>query len=497
MYVAVFDVGTSAIKGMLINRQAELMCRRSVEVETHYGLDGEVEQNPLDWWEGIKEITKEWWAAGVTPESIAMVTFTGQMEDCIPIMYAKHPQQRAILYSDTRATKEAGWIAQKLPFIEKITGNTLKASTPVAKLIWLQHHQANQYEKTSQFVFSAKDFVIAQLTDAAVTDPTTGATTGMMDLEQRQWDRNILRSIGIDHDKLPKLIGAGDVVGRITNEASHVTGFCKDMPVLCGSGDAGASTMGAGAVEQGDSYFYIGTTGWAAVVQEKINAYAPIEELFQLAHLPDQTTIAIAPLLNVGNVHQWAVDTFADVNESDTYAAFEQLVRKSPVGSGGILFLPYLHGERFPVHDPDAKGAFWGIGSNTSKSNFARSVIEGISFSLRQLLDILVGETSGAITLIGGGAKSDSWCSILADCLGRPVRVPAESAFMPAIGASSSAFIQLGWARDYHDFVQKFLEDETKKVYEPDVENHWKYQDIYQRYLRMYPVMTGMYKESR
>lgn len=493
MYIAVFDVGTSAVKGVLIDQEAKLNFKRSINVATYYGDDGEMEQNPLDWWESVKNISKQWWDVGIDPETINMVTFAGQMEDVIPIAYSEQAQTRAILYSDTRADREAGWIEQKVPAIQRITGNTIKASTPIAKLVWLQHQQANQYAKTSQFVFSAKDYIIYQLTDEVVTDPTTGATTGMMNIETRNWERDILNSIGIDTFKLPALIGVDKTAGHITSEAAYKTGFRTGTPVLCGSGDAGASTMGAGAVEVGDSYFYIGTTGWAAVIQEDINANIPAGELFQLAHLPDRTTILIAPLLNAGNVHRWAVDTFVDVQENDKYAAFEQLVLQSPVGSNGVLFLPYLNGERFPVSDPNAKGAFSGIGPNTARSDFSRAVVEGIAFSLKQLIEVLIDEADGAITLIGGGSNSAAWCSILADCLEKPIRVPEDSTFMPAIGAASSAFIRLGWASDYSDFAKRCLKTESESVYVPDDEHHRKYEEIYQRYLQLHPRLKGIY----
>lgn len=494
-YIAVFDIGTSSVKGVLLDDQAVFTGSCSVEIETYYGKDGKVEQNPDEWWEGITTITSRWWhEMGINPREIAMITFSGQMEDVIPI--TDRPQQ-AILYSDTRAAEEADNINWKMPAFKNILGNTIRASTPAAKLLWIQKHYPELYRNATQFVFSAKDYIIYQLTNETATDMTTAATTGMMNIHHREWARDHITSLGIHPEKLPDLLSAEEVVGVVTEVSAEATGFCEGTPVLCGCGDAGASTMGAGVVNEGDTYLYIGTTGWAATIQGGKQEEQNIEGLFQLAHLPDDVTIAIVPLLNTGNVHHWAVHMLTSNTTGDDhekYRSFETMLETSPAGANGLLFLPYLNGERCPVNDPDAKGAFWGVGPNMDRNDFARSVIEGISFSLKQLMDLLAGETTGKVTLIGGGTKSRMWCQILADCIGRPLRVFDQSEYMPALGAASTAFIQLGWADDYNDFSQRFIMPSETTCYEPDNERHAQYQQMYQRYLKLYPAMTPIYR---
>lgn len=492
-YIAVFDIGTTSIKGMLINQKADSIGERSILLETHYGSNNEIEQHPMDWWNGIKKISKHWWTnLSIDPKQVSAITFSGQMEDVIPIS-RNDSINNAILYSDKRAGKEAVWINQVFPAIDEITGNGVSASTPAAKLLWIEKNQKNSYRDTKCFVFNAKDFIIYKLTNSLVTDPTTGATTGMMNLRTRRWDTEILESIGIDSIKLPKLCNAEENVGYLTEKASIESGFSHSTPVLCGSGDAGASTMGAAAVNKGDSYFYIGTTGWAAIIQEKMAHNAQVDGIFNLAHLPQGSNIVIAPLLNVGNVHNWAAETFADSIHEDIFEQFETQINNSVPGSNGLLFLPYLNGERCPVLDSEAKGAFWGVGPKTEKSDFVRSVIEGISFSLKQLTDLLVEDHKGTITVIGGGTKSAAWCQILAECIGRPIRVPLDSEYMPALGASSSAFINLGWAKNYNDFSQQFLKPAESKTYIPDEGNTKIYSEIYKRYLKLYPSFKKIY----
>ncbi|GGJ91119.1 gluconate kinase [Lentibacillus kapialis] len=490
-YIAVFDIGTTSIKGVLLDQQGASHGVSSVLLDTHWGENGEIEQNPDDWWEGIKEIADKWWNVyGMDPDQIISMTFSGQMEDVIPI---GNRRERAILYSDTRAGAEADWIRQTCPSLQDAIGNSIRASTPLAKLRWMQTHHPDVYQHASQFVFSAKDYIIYKLTGAVVTDPTTGATTGMMNLDTRQWEKDSICIAGVDPAKLPALVPSEETAGYVTKAAAEQTDFLAHTPVVCGSGDAGASTIGAGAVHQGDSYVYIGTTGWAAVVRDNVQSKESLDGMFHLAHLPENTVIAIAPLLNAGNVHRWAVQTFVGTAEAAHYEAFENMVQTSLPGSNGLIFLPYVYGERCPVHDRDAKGAFWGIGPTVAKHDFARAVMEGLSFSFKQIIDALTAGAAGTITLIGGGTRSASWCQMLADCIGRPVRVPADSEYMPAIGAAAAAFIASGWASDYRDFARNIIMPAAAAVYEPDQSRYEQYQEIYQCYMEMYPALRPIY----
>ncbi|UJL45669.1 hypothetical protein KFZ58_14910 [Virgibacillus sp. NKC19-16] len=491
-YIAVFDIGTTAVKGVLIDRHATIIGEYRVSVDTYYGDNGEVEQIPADWWEGMKEITQKWWfALNVAAKQIVAITFTGQMEDVISIS-STYPNQKAMLYSDNRFEQEAAYIMKKLPHLQAKTGNTIRPSTPLAKLLWMKENKAELMEKTQCFVFSSKDYGIYKLTGTFATDPTTAATTGMMNLHTREWLPEIIEIFGLDANQLPTLCGSEEIVGYVSASAADEIGFSESTPVLCGSGDAGATAMGAAAIHQGDTYFYLGTTGWAAMVQDGFNPNR--NEIFHLAHISPHLTISIAPLLNAGNVHRWAVDAFLSEGTNDKYSQFEGLVEDATAGSNGLLFLPYIHGERCPVHDTDAKGAFWGIGPKTGKSDMARAVIEGICFSYKQLMDLIIDQRNNDfLTLIGGGSKSASWCQILADMIGLQVRVPADSEYMPALGISASAFVQLGWAGSYQDFSERFLVTAEAKTYEPDMVNYEIYGGIYQRYLKLYPSLRGMY----
>lgn len=490
-YIAVFDIGTSSVKGVLVDRSAAVTGDCSVPVNTYYGDNKEVEQSPSEWWEAVKEITDYWWKnTAVNPSEVTAVTFSGQMEDVIPIADGKF--DRAVLYSDTRAVEEADYINKVCPALASKSGNTVKSSTPLAKILWLKSHQQKIYHEAESFVFSSKDFIIYKMTGRKVTDPVTASTTGMMDLKSAKWIPDVLNLFNIKKTVLPEILKPEENAGFVTESASDETGFLTTTKVLAGSGDAAASTLGAGAVNKGDMYFYVGTTGWAAATDTTIRDTA--ESVFVLSHMKTGMYITIAPLLNAGNVHQWALDFLIESSDTDRYELFDSLVNESPPGSNNLLFLPYIHGERCPVHDDQAKGAFVGISPAVNKNDFARSVIEGICFSYKQMIEeTLPLRSKKYINLIGGGAESTVWCQILSDITGEVIRVPAYSEYLTALGAASSAFIHNGWTEDYQSFSESICADESAIYYYPVEENSELYSEQYKYFLNMYPGVKNVF----
>lgn len=491
-YIAVFDIGTTAVKGILVDKEVHLMEEHTVELTTYVSEDGMMEQRPEDWWEAIIHIASLWWKNRISPDSIRAITFSGQMEDVISI--SDESDYRAILYSDTRAGKEAQWIHEKCPEIRAITGNNVSATTPLAKIKWLENKAAKQYVDTEKFVFSSKDYCIYQLTKEAVTDPITAATTGMMDLKNRSWNKQIYKSCAIDEGKLPRLLEADSVVGKVTEEASKKTGFPTSTLVINGSGDAGASTLGAGAVHEKDCYFYMGTTGWLAIVEKNEGQFDSLSEAhFNLAFVEKAHRISVAPLLNVGNVHKWAVHSYIDQNETNKYETFEALIEQAAPGSGGVVFLPYLNGERNPMIDPDAKGAYWGITSHTERKDLAHAALEGVTFSLKQTLEMFELQDRRTITLIGGASKSNSWCQMMADIMNHPIRVPLNSEYLPSIGVASIAFVALGWSESYEQFSDTYIKKVPSKEYAPNPTHVDMYKKHFEKFKKLYPALQTIY----
>lgn len=491
-YVAVFDIGTTAVKGILVNKKAELKEEYTVELTTFVSEGGMVEQRPEDWWEAFLTISERWWKSGISPESVRAITFSGQMEDVITI---SEQENRAILYSDTRAGKEAEWVQEQYPQLRSITGNNVSATTPLAKLKWMQLNATSQYEAATHFVFSSKDYIINKLTGQAVTDPITAATTGMMDLKNRTWSNKIINKCLIDKEKMPLLLEVDSIVATVSEEASVLSGFAPSTVVINGSGDAGATTLGASAIHEKDGYFYMGTTGWLAIVEKNQGELESLSEgHFNLSYVNSDHRISVAPLLNVGNVHKWAVNAYVNDKESNKYKAFERLIDQVGPGSGGVLFLPYLNGERNPMIDPEAKGAYWGITQNTKRQELARAALEGVTFSLKQTLGMYHINDQRTITLIGGGSKSNSWCQMMADIMNHPIRVPSKSEYLPSIGIASTAFIALKWVDSYEYFIETYVKTVPGKQFIPDPDRVKIYQSAYENFKKLHPALQSVYQ---
>ena len=506
-YLAVFDIGTSDVKGILVSADLRLHHTSSRPITTRR-TESTAEQDPESWWLSVQDIMQIWWKSGVKREQIKGVTFSGQMEDCIPIDKRGKAVRPAILYSDPRGEGEAAEILERYgeELIRKRTGNHLDGKMTFPKMLWLRRHEPYTYARTDAVLISSKDYIIRQLTGRNIADPTTGATTGMMDLAERQWVKEWLEDFVLNPAMLPDLMAPHEVAGKVTFEAAGLCGLAEGTPVLAGIGDGGASTLGAGVTQFGQMYVYLGTTGWAAITAECVT---PLNGgIFHLAHAPEKTLIAIAPLLNAGNVHQWALNVFSTAGPVETeedslwpdkskegYGELEKLMLTSKPTERELLFLPYLNGERCPIQAPEASGCFIGIKTSTTRADMSRAVLEGVAMSLRQVIEILTakGEIK-QIALIGGGSRSEVWSQTIADVCRCEVLVPEEGEFLPALGAAAGGFIQLGWSKDYSEFSRQILEHRSVRYHHPDEKNGAHYTQLYKKYVQIYETLRPLFE---
>jgi xylulokinase len=488
MYTAAFDLGTTAVKGVLVSDTKEVVFQTALPVETFFAADGFKEQDPRDWYHGFCEISRMIFARGFDPRDIRGIIMSGQMQDLIPVDDEGEPVRNAILYSDGRAGKEAEELNASLgeERIYRITGNAIDGSIPAAKLCWFRRHEPEHYNRTAKILGSSKDYVILKLCGRSVADLTAAATCGLMDIHAKVWDAAMLEAVGISETLLPELFCCKDRVGSVRENASRDSGFRPETPVYAGSGDAGASTLSSGITGPGEFNIYLGTSGWIAAVSSDTLARPGV---FNLAAIPSGSYINVVPFLNAGGVHKWISGIlWSDALNVGMYDYTDELLKGSIPGSRGLLFLPYLSGERFPVMDAGARGAYIGLNNETTKADMARSCLEGVAFSIRQGLEAISPENPKKVSLIGGGAKTLCWRQILADVLQCPVTVPDDrSEYLPSIALAASVFIDQGLEADYDSFIASLGAGEGL-VYYPMYnsislmnKNYMRYQNIYPR----------------
>ncbi|SDW96524.1 xylulokinase [Marinococcus luteus] len=420
------DLGTTSLKVMILNGGGQVEGSVSEPVHT-YTDGGNHEQKPPEWWQTFRKACRTLQSNGIDL-NVDGVVCTGQMEDFIPFKDGR--AETAILYSDTRGSREL--TKRHLPpdVVTAFTGNDWRATTPLMK--WMADEFPEQWD---QVLFGSKDYLIYRLTGASVCDPVNGTVTGMMNIHTRAWEEKLWEGSGIFRRQLPRLLEPEETAGYVLKEAASQTGIPAGTPVYCGLGDGGAVTLAASAHAGNDEgYAYAGTTGWTAVPADTLTV-SEEGSVFHLAAPQQGRFIKIMPLLNMGNVHQWAVHTWC----GGDFEAFEKLIAEPASVSGSLLFIPYLNGERNPVIDEKAKGAFIGIDGQVTQAHMARAVLEGLAFSLKQTF-FQAGVTSSTLFLVGGGTKSRAFRQTVADVFQCRVQVSAEQELLASFGAAACGF---------------------------------------------------------
>ncbi len=490
--IAAFDIGTSAAKGVLVERARGIVHEETRAYPTAYPAAGLVEQDPEDWWRAAHDLCAAFWRAGYAPERVEAVALTGQMQDVILLARDNTALRPAILYSDARAVAQAARLRRLLPVDE--AGDDLDfvdGTSPLAKLLWLRDHEAGRLDACAHVVFNAKDYIVARLSGARSTDATTAATTGLFDLATGDWRRAWRRLAGIPAAWLPALVAPAAVAGTVSARGAAATGLPEGTPVYGGMGDAAAATLSAGVTAPGSTYLYLGTSGWAATVTETVGAGGG--GVRYLPYVTPGALIKVAPLLNAGGVHRWIVDLLAsgpaashdDVGDA-AYAAFERLLVDTPGRGGGALFLPYLNGERSPVRETRAMGTFVRLGVGTGRGALGWAALEGVCFALRQVLEAL-GAAAPRVTLVGGMARSPLLHQLIADICAVRVHVRALPAAAGALAAAVPVAVGQGWFASVPDGVAAWFGEDDGEVVDPEPDRVASYDKLYRSYVRIYP----------
>lgn len=484
--IATFDIGTTAVKAVLVDTEGHVVQTASQDIPTLY--DGPCrEQNPQVWWDAFCSLSQ-----GFLQHTILGIVMSGQMQDVIPVDEDLQPVRNAILYSDGRGSEQARRLIEALgedAFL-RITGNGCDGSLSLPKIMWMRDNEPELYGKTRCFLISSKDYVAVRLTGRCTSDVTACSTAGAMDMQTKQWSRPILAAAQVEPDRLPRLLCSHQPAGTVTPEAAAQCGYPAGTPVFAGVGDAGATTLASGIMDAGQYNINLGTSGWVATVSDQ--ALYSGGGVFNLAAMPAGKVINVVPFLNAGNVHRWLSVLFSGQDGAPDYGKMNCLLEKSSPGANGVMALPYLVGERFPVLDAEARGAFVGLTPETSQSDLARAMLEGVGFSIRQGMET-IGRRPEHVSIIGGGGRVACWCQILSDILGQRVYVYRNADTLPARAIAAAALIGLGIHKDYTCFVEGLQQEGSADVFGPEPETARMYDALYRRYVELYPLLKQWY----
>ena len=466
-YILAHDLGTSGNKASLFSTDGEFIGSEVYGYEVDYFNGTWAEQDAQDWWKAVCITTRELIRrTGTDPKDIAAVSFSGQMMGCLCVDSSGRPLRRSIIWADQRAQEQAAKLEEKISQKDfyRITGHRNSASYGAQKLMWIRDNEPDIYAQTCK-VLNAKDYIVYCLTGVFCTDYSDANSMTCFDINRLEWSQELISLSGIDPKKLPDALPSVTVAGTVTKAAADQTGLAAGTPVVIGCGDGVSASVGAGSIEPGKTYSCMGTSAWITTASEK--------PVLTWVHAVPGLYAPNGTMQTAGGAYSWLKNTVCRIETEKAqdmrvspYDLMQEEIAKSPPGANGVLFLPYLLGERAPRWNHQARGAFLGLKAENTRADMIRSVMEGITLNLNVILETLrLAVPILEITVVGGGAKGAIWRRIMADIYGTRILVPQVLEEAGSMGAAVIAGVGTGIFPDFH-VIDRFVQ--ITDVQEPD-----------------------------
>jgi len=491
MYYIGIDSSTTATKALLTDSAGQVLAVAASEYPFETPRPLWSEQHPDLWWDGaqksIRAVLKE---SGIDPAQIGGVGLTGQMHGLVLLDKDGNVLRPSILWNDQRTQAQCDEIHARIgreKFIQ-ITGNVALTGFTAPKILWVKQNEPEIYARAAH-VLLPKDYLRYKLTGAYAMDKADGAGTVLMDLKARDWSDEVLAALDIPREWMPPLYEGPQITGHLTVEAAQATGLRAGTPVMAGGGDQAAQAVGVGAVAEGIVALTLGTSG--VVFATADGAFIePEGRLHAFCHSVPGKWHLMGVMLSAAGSLRWYRDTFAPLHSYDELLAPAANI---PAGSDGLLFLPYLTGERTPHPDPLARGAFVGLTVRHGMAHCTRAVLEGVAFGLKDSFELMKSSGLGEITQVrvsGGGAKSPLWRGILADVFGCEL-VTVNTTEGAAYGAALLAAVGAGEFPDVESACETAVKVTGSTL--PDDKRVKAYEAIYPLYRELYPALTSTF----
>jgi len=523
-YLIAYDIGTTGCKTCLceVTDTIKVLVGKSKEYPLYVMPDGGAEQDGDDWWNAMCETTHEIFeCTDIKPDQIEGISFCSQQQGVVLVDKDGIPVHRPLSYMDQRAKEEikkgisygvqvAGANIFKLIPSLIITGAvTSSVKDPVWKYKWIEAHEPENFKRAYRWL-DVKDYLASRCTGVYAMTKDSAFATLIYDSRKghESWSKKMNKMFDIREDLLPPIIKSTDKVGDLTEQAARELGLCKGTPVFGGGGDSSLIGVGAGAVEVGDTHLYSGTSGWVITVTDK--------QMVDVNYMIAATVGAqegkynyFAEMETAGKCLSWVKDHLAldeigiylekkDVTEaeemySSLYDYLSAAVKDVPPGSGGVIFAPWLHGNRCPFEDPNSTAMFFGINLDTGKTELIHAVLEGVAYHLAWMLECQEKKVNvkDTIRYVGGGAQSDVWCQIIADVTGKNIEVVESPQNVGAMGAAAVTAVGLGLIPNLEKVKDYVV---VEKTFKPDALRHEAYKPYYEKFKKIYFANKKLYK---
>jgi xylulokinase len=501
-FILAHDLGTTGNKATLFDDEARLVASAFSGYETAHPQPTWAEQNPEDWWRAVINATRGLLSkSSVAPQDIAVIAFSGQMMGCLPVDAAGNPLRPCIIWADQRAVAQAARLDELVgeERVYRITGHRISPTYSASKIAWVRDNETDVFARAHKFMH-VKDYIAYRMTGAFTTDRSDAGGMNLYYLERGTWSDEILKAIDLDPRLLPEIHNSTDVIGELTKQAAEQLGLATGTPVVIGGGDGASAAVGAGAVTEGPAYNYIGSSSWISFAAPH-PIYDPGRRIFNWAHMVPDMFAPCGTMQAAGGSYQWLRRQVcciegreADETGEDVYEIMNHLAAQSIPGAHGLLFLPYLQGERSPHWNPKARGGFVGLQVTHTRADLIRATLEGISMNLRTILQSFLDANAriDEVILIGGGAKGELWRQILADVFGRPTLRPRLLDEATSLGAAVAGGVGVGL---FHDFsiVRQRLEIVDRHT--PNPEAQAVYDQLYPIFLKAYDTLVPVFDQ--
>lgn len=500
-YLLGIDIGTSACKIAIFKKDGTVVATENGDYPVYYPHPGWAEQNPEEWWSAVCQAIKIALKKGaVAPEEIAGIGIDGQSWSAIAVDKDGQVLTNTPIWMDVRAQDICDELNEKIgaDAIFQLAGNSLQPSYTTAKIIWYQRNMPEVYEKTDK-ILQSNSYIAYKLTGIMTQDISQGYGLHCFDMHTGTWNEEMCEKLGIPMRLLPDIYPCHEVVGRVTEKAAEESGLAVGTPVVAGGLDAACGTLGAGVIHPGETQEQGGQAGGMSICTD---TYQADPSLILGYHVVPNQWLLQGGTTGGGGVMRWLEREFGDYEREEgkrqgksSLDLFNEEAEKVAPGSDGVVFLPYMSGERSPIWNPDAKGVFYGLDFSKTKGHFIRSAMEGVAYSLKHNLEVAekAGAKADVLRAMGGSANSLLWTQIKSDITGKPIVVPSSDT-ATTLGAVILAGVGIGMYENFEEAVEMTVE--IKRTHEPNPENAEVYQKNYETYRKLYEQLECVMREK-
>ena len=485
MYFIGVDLGTSAVKLLLMDEEGKIVNIVSREYPLYFPHPGWSEQKPEDWWEqskeGIRELVKD-----VDKSKVAGISFGGQMHGLVILDENDNVIRPAILWNDGRTAKQTDYLNTVIgkEKLSEYTANIAFAGFTAPKILWVKENEPDNFAKICKIMLP-KDYLAYRLSGAFVSDYSDASGMLLMDVKNKCWSKEMAEICGISLEMLPELHESFDAVGTLKPEAAAELGLPETCKVVAGAGDNAAAAVGTGTVGDGMCNVSLGTSGTVFISSNKFGVDSH-NALHAFAHADGHYHL-MGCMLSAASCNKWWAE---EILQTKDFAAEQAPIQK--LGENNVFFLPYLMGERSPHNNPDARGVFFGMSMDTTRADMTQAVLEGVAFGLRDSLEVArkLGIKIDRTKICGGGAKSPLWKKIIANVMNLKVDV-LEVEEGPSMGGAMLAAVGCGAYPDVETIGKKMAH--VVDTVEPEEELVAKYEEKYQKFKKLYPTLKPLF----